>query len=69
MRPNPDPQPTNIQEAIDDLVGQETVEATNESIQHDFVYELVNQFPLLLLEYVSEQAEMEITATSTVRFS
>ncbi len=35
----------------------------------DFLYELVNQYPLLLLEYVSEQAEMEITATSTVVFS
>ncbi len=68
MIPNADPQPTNIHEAIDDLVGQEGVEATNESIQHDFLYELVNQFPLLVLEYVSQQAEMTITAESTVRF-
>ncbi len=64
-----DDQPTNIHEAIDDLVGQEKVEATNESVQHDFLYELVNQFPLLVLEYVAAQAEMEVTATSTVRFS
>ena len=63
-----DGQPTNIHEAINDLCQQANVEATNAAIQSDFVYELVSQYPLLLLEYVSEQAEMEITATSTVRF-
>ena len=64
-----DGQPTNLPEAVTDLCGQQNVEATNASIQMDFVYELVKQYPLLLLEYVSDKAEMEITATSTVRFS
>ena len=63
-----DGQPTTIREAIDDLIGQEIFDVTD-IIQHDFLYELVNQYPLLLLEYVSEQTEMEITATSTVVFS
>ena len=61
--------PTTIYEAINELCRQERVEATSESMQRDFVFELVTQYPLLLLEYVSEQAEMEITATSTVVFS
>ncbi len=60
---------TTIYEAINELCRQEKVEATNDSVQRNFVFELVNQFPLLLLEYVSEQNEMEITATSTVVFS
>ena len=64
-----DSQPTNIPEAVTNLCQQQNVEATNSSVQLDFVYELVNQFPLLMLEYVAEQAEMEITATSTVVFS
>ena len=64
-----DGQPTNIPEAVNDLCQQQNVEATNSSVQMDFVYELVNQFPLLLLEYISDEAEMEVTATSTVRFS
>ena len=61
--------PTTIYEAINDLCRQEKVEATNDSVQRDFVFELVTQYPLLLLEYLAEQAEMEITATSTVVFS
>ncbi len=61
--------PTNIPEAVNDLCHQLNVEATNATVQMDFIYELVHQFPLLLLEYVSKQAEMEITATSTVVFS
>ena len=65
---NPDPRPTNIPEAIDELVGQANVEASNESVQHDFVYELVNQYPMLLLEYISQQTDLAITAESTVRF-
>ncbi len=64
-----DGQPTNLPEAVDDLCGQQNVEATHASIQMNFVYELVRQFPLLLLEYVAAQTEMEITAKSTVRFS
>jgi len=64
-----DGQPTNIHEAINDLCHQANVEATNPTVQLDFVYELVKQYPLLLLQYVAEQSPMEITATSTVRFS
>ncbi len=64
-----DGQPTTIHEAVHDLCQQQNVEATNPSVQIDFVYELVNQYPLLLLEYLAGQNEMEITATSTVRFS
>ena len=64
-----DGQPANLPEAVDDLCHQANVEATHASIQMDFVYELVNQFPLLLLEYLAEQNQMEITATSTVVFS
>ena len=61
--------PTTIFEAINDLCRQEKVEATNDIVQRDFVFELVHQYPLLLLEYISKQVEMEITATSTVVFS
>jgi hypothetical protein len=64
-----DGQPTNLGEAVEDLCGQQNVEATHASIQMDFVYELVKQYPLLLLEYVAEQNEMTITAESSVRFS
>ena len=63
-----DGQPTNLPEAVEDLCGQQNVEATHASIQMDFVYELVTQFPLLLLEYIAERTEMMITAESTVRF-
>jgi hypothetical protein len=62
-----DGQPTNLPEAVTDLCGQKGVEATHASIQMDFVYELVNQFPYLLLEYVSEQNEMIITAETSIR--
>ena len=64
-----DGKPTNLPEAVDDLCGQQTIEATNRNVQMDFIFELVDQYPLLLLEYVAEQAEMEITAKSTVVFS
>ena len=64
-----DGQPTNLPEAVNNLCGQQNVEATNANVQMDFVYELVNQYPHLLLEYMSEKCEMEITATTTVRYS
>ena len=63
-----DGQPTNIPEAVEALCQQVGVDATNANMQMDFIYELVNQFPLLLLAYVAEKAEYEITATNTVRF-
>ena len=62
-------EPTNIPAAVNDLCGQQNVEATNAQIQMDFVYELVNQYPLLLLGYISEQTDMTITAESTQRFA
>ena len=58
-----------LAEAVTALCHEANVEATNVNMQLDFIYELVNQFPLFLLEYVAKQNEMEITATSTVVFS
>ncbi len=61
-------EPRNLPNAVTELGRTEHFARVESALLMDFVYELVNQYPLLLLEYVSKQAEMEITATSTVRF-
>jgi len=60
--------PTSIPEAVTDLSRQEHFSAGDSNLMMDFVYELVNQYPFLLLAYVSEQRQMTITAESTQRF-
>ena len=61
-------EPKNLPQAVIDLSGQEHFAHTPDSLLMDFVFELVNQYPLHLLAYISEQRDMSITAESTQRF-
>ena len=63
------PEPRSLPGAVTELGRTEHFSVVDPTLLMDFMFELVNQYPLLLLEYLAEQNEMEITATSTVVFS
>ncbi len=58
----------NLPQAVIELSGQEHFAHVPDSLLMDFMFELVNQYPLHLLAYISEQRNMSITAESTQRF-
>ena len=62
------PEPRSLLGAVTELGRTEHFSVVDPTLLMDFMFELVNQYPLLLLAYISEQRDMSITAESIQRF-